>query len=263
MSEVLPFDYGGPYGSHFFDSEPTVASTGATEPLTADAAKALTGRIRGCLERAYILLYEAHQRRAWVALGYATFADYVAGEFQMSRSRAYQLLDQARVVREISAAASTSVDIPEAAARELKPYLPVVTEQIRARVAVVDPEKAPEIVEEVIRESRLALEQRREIEEWDRKRKEERKEKRKRKAAKRREEAEREPEPDPPKPAPTDDVDCDLLNVAEWVIERPLVQRPREHVEALADWLHHTRQALTDMEADVRVALADDELRRL
>jgi hypothetical protein len=251
------------YGDYFSDHEPTIAFTGWTKPLMPNEAKELTRRIHRCLERAYVLLYEAHQRKAWQALGYETFAEYVRGEFAMSRSRAYQLLDQARVVREISAAASTDADIPEPAARELKPILPEVVEQVRARVAAAPPDKdTTVIVGEVVKESREALERAREVQEYERKRAEERKQR----LAERRKQQAAQPQPEPepePEPAPTDDLDTHLLRLAEWVVSQPLGSRPRQHVEELAGWLARTRQGLADMEADVRVALAAEELGRL
>ncbi len=65
----------------------------------------------------------------------------------MSQSRAYQILDQGRVIRqieevsgrstivELSASESTDVDLTEAVTRDLKPHLAEVTEEIGERVA--------------------------------------------------------------------------------------------------------------------------------
>ncbi|RWI60268.1 MAG: hypothetical protein EOQ93_03125 [Mesorhizobium sp.] len=58
-------------------------------------------------------------------------------EFDMGRSRSYQLLDQGRVIKAISEATgdlSTKVDISERDARDIKDDLPAVTEEIKARV---------------------------------------------------------------------------------------------------------------------------------
>lgn len=103
--------------------------------ITPDQARALTDRIRDSVEATWSLLLEAHESRAWAALGYSTWAEYVSAEFDMSRSRSYQLLDQGRVVREIQGAVSTKVDIDERAARDIKPHLDDVTDEIQERIA--------------------------------------------------------------------------------------------------------------------------------
>jgi hypothetical protein len=89
--------------------------------LTADEARTLTTEIQQSAERTHALLLRAHEGEAWAALGYASWRDYATAEFNMSQSRAYQLLDQARVVRAIEATSdSTNVELPnEAQAREL------------------------------------------------------------------------------------------------------------------------------------------------
>jgi hypothetical protein len=91
--------------------------------LTADEAALLTAKIKSYVGVTWVLIAEAHTRRAHKALGYATWADYVEAEFDISRSRSYQLISQARVVLEISEAVSTDVDISEAMARDLRPVL--------------------------------------------------------------------------------------------------------------------------------------------
>lgn len=89
--------------------------------LTKDEARALTEEIKQSAEHTYTLLLRAHEGEAWDALGYASWRDYATTEFNMSQSRAYQLLDQARIVRSIEAASdSTMVELPnERQVREL------------------------------------------------------------------------------------------------------------------------------------------------
>jgi hypothetical protein len=77
--------------------------------LGADEARALTDEIKGATERLYALLLQAHEGRAWSALGYDSWRDYAMTEFGMSQSRAYQLLDQGRVIQAIEAARSADV----------------------------------------------------------------------------------------------------------------------------------------------------------
>jgi hypothetical protein len=117
-------------------------------------ARAITDEIRRAAEDLYNLLLEAHERRVWTVLGYRSWADYVHTEFDMSRSRAYQLIDRAKVGREITAAAgvSTSVDITEAQARDLKPVLGEVVDEIKTRVDRGD--DPVEAVEQVVASTR-------------------------------------------------------------------------------------------------------------
>lgn len=86
-------------------------------------AEAVTAKIKAFAGVAWVLLNEAHHRKAHKAMGYATWGEYVEVEFDMSRSRSYQLINQARVITEISEAVSTMVDITERDARDILPVL--------------------------------------------------------------------------------------------------------------------------------------------
>ncbi|MFI6867583.1 hypothetical protein [Nocardia sp. NPDC050406] len=55
--------------------------------MTADAARELTDRIRTHLEVACELIKQAFASRAWSALGYGSWEDYCAGEFDNARVR--------------------------------------------------------------------------------------------------------------------------------------------------------------------------------
>lgn len=126
-------------------------TTDVATVCTADEARDLTERIKAHAETLWALLLEAHERRAWKALGYETWNDYVAGEFAMSKQHSFRLLDQGRVIREIEEASGSPMgdSITERAARDLKPHLVEVTGQIRDRVkAGQDPRQAVvEVVE--------------------------------------------------------------------------------------------------------------------
>lgn len=129
---------------------------------TPDEARALTDRIREAAERVWSLLLEAHERQAWAALGYSSWRDYAVSEFGMSQSRAYQLLDQARVIREIEAAAgSTMVELNERQARAVKPRLKGVTNEVRDQVdAGAEPAEAVDTaVEKAVAEERAKAEE--------------------------------------------------------------------------------------------------------
>jgi hypothetical protein len=135
---------------------PSTATRGIDSPsqwLDAGAARELTDRIKASADQLWVLLLEAHERRAWVALGYASWAAYVRAEFHISRSRSYQLLDQGRVIRALQSV-STSVDISEAQARDLKPRLAAVTEAVRSRVAAEASGSVADTVAQVVEDER-------------------------------------------------------------------------------------------------------------
>jgi SAM-dependent methyltransferase len=128
---------------------------------TPDEARQLTERIRSAAAALWQLLAEAHQRGAWRALGYDTFKGYVEAEFQMSEQRAYQLLDQARVIAAITESAdSTSVEpvvVTEGAARQLKPHLEVVKERVAEATVDTAPEDRPAAARAAVEEFRQEL----------------------------------------------------------------------------------------------------------
>lgn len=129
------------------------------DPLTEDEARALTDTIRNAVDVVWALIARAHAGGAWKALGYDTWGDYVRVEFDMSRSRSYQLLDQARVVREIESAVpeGTPVRITEAAARDLKGVLEEVVPEIRERTDGLAPGDAADVLDEIVAEQRERL----------------------------------------------------------------------------------------------------------
>jgi hypothetical protein len=79
--------------------------------MTKSCARDLTDRIKTAGEQFAVMLYRAHEERAWAALGYASWKEYCQAEFQMSKTRSYQLLDFVEIKREIQK--STIVDSPQ------------------------------------------------------------------------------------------------------------------------------------------------------
>lgn len=108
------------------------------QEITKAQARKLTDRIKAAADELWSLLLEAHEGKAWKALGYKTWEAYIGAEFDMTRRHAYRLLDQGRVVRAIEDAAGENVthgsQITERIARDIKPVLPEVTQEIRERV---------------------------------------------------------------------------------------------------------------------------------
>jgi len=111
-------------------------ATDIIKVLTQEEAQELTTRIKTNVEDLWVLLTEARERRAWEALGYVSWAEYVRVEFDMDRSRSYQLLNHGAVIHQLTEAAglSTAVDTSS-----------IVERQTRT----ITPEKLPQVVAEV------------------------------------------------------------------------------------------------------------------
>lgn len=97
--------------------------------LDAQDARVLTDEINQTKLRLWLLVSEAHDRRAHLALGYETWDDYVRAEFRMSPSRAYQWIDTGHVMR---ALAKAGVDIDH-----VDPPTVRVVAQIKSRLPEV------------------------------------------------------------------------------------------------------------------------------
>lgn len=135
--------------------------------ISVDDARALTDRIKNAAEQVWSLLLEAHERRAWAALGYGRWEDYVRAEFDMARSYSYQVLDHARVVQAIQHASgmSATADIlTEREARDIKPILPEVVDKVRL-IRDALPQATPDVlaaaVRDVITDARREVQQER------------------------------------------------------------------------------------------------------
>lgn len=122
---------------------------------SAEEARELTDRIKASVEQTWALLLEAHDRHAWSALGYDRWEDYVRGEFDMARSTSYQLVDQGRVIQALrGVSANADIVLTEKEARDIKPVLSQVVEQVREAVRDVQVDDRPAVVERVISETR-------------------------------------------------------------------------------------------------------------
>lgn len=99
--------------------------------LTREEAKRLTKQVQDKAAPAWLLIERAHQGKAHEALAFNTWKDYTEKELGMSESRSFQLLDQARVMREIAAAGFDVADadpIPARVVAKVKNHLPQVRE---------------------------------------------------------------------------------------------------------------------------------------
>lgn len=126
------------------------------DEMTESEAQEITEAIRSAATATYILLAQAHERKAYKALGYETWADYVKEEFEMSAQRSYQLLDLSRAIAMIegSVPEGTVVKLTEAQARDIKRELPRITEQLERETEGKSPEDASADVDRIIDEIR-------------------------------------------------------------------------------------------------------------
>jgi len=95
--------------------------------LSADEARALTAAIRDTSTRLWVLVTEAHDRRAYFALGYDTWDEYVREELRMSPANSYQLLDTGHVMQELARAGvdlERTPPIPRRVVAKVKHRLP-------------------------------------------------------------------------------------------------------------------------------------------
>lgn len=120
--------------------------------MSEEKAREVTDAIQAAASATYVLLAQAHQGKAHKALGYATWADYVNKEFEMSSARSYQLLDLSKAIKLIEEASpeGTAVKLTEAQARDIKRELPKITDQIREETKDLEPEEAKDKVGQII-----------------------------------------------------------------------------------------------------------------
>jgi len=83
-------------------SKQLVPIANAATAFTKTEARKFTDSIRADVEALWMKVQEAHERKAWAALGYDSFADYMDEEFGYGRAHAYRILDAASVIRELT-----------------------------------------------------------------------------------------------------------------------------------------------------------------
>mgnify|MGYP001501418733 FL=1 len=127
--------------------------------MTRNAARELTEQIKATATATYVLIHRAHEYKVWLSLDYSSWADYVESEFDMSKSRSYQLINQAKVVDAIQDVVpdGTKVSLTEAQARDVEKALPRITERIRKETENQSPETASKTVNKVVQETRDEL----------------------------------------------------------------------------------------------------------
>lgn len=126
------------------------------DEMDVSQAQEITNAIRSTALAVYKLLELAREGKAYKALGYNTWEEYVKQELDMSASRSYQLLDLGKAVKMIEAAApeGTNVKLTEAQARDIKKQLPLITEKIKEETSDMEPSEASDRIDEIISEQR-------------------------------------------------------------------------------------------------------------
>lgn len=114
------------------------ARRGRPAMLTEEEARQLTTTIQHLTVQTWILLSEAHERKAWAALGYETWKDYVTIELKMSESRSFQILDTAKIMKAVAQAGVERVEAieppPARVVQKLKDDLPAVKRAVKSAV---------------------------------------------------------------------------------------------------------------------------------
>lgn len=125
----------------------TAITVPAEQPITLDAsrrqlseadARNLTHEIQRTSVRLWVLVTEAHDRKAYASLNYPTWDDYCRAELKMSPSRSYQLLDTGHVMKELAKAGANLDDMPVPTARvvaKVKGRLPEVRRTIQTAIS--------------------------------------------------------------------------------------------------------------------------------
>ena len=127
--------------------------------MTKAAAEEVTEAIKSYATATWVLVKRAHDGKAWKSLGYSTWADYVKTEFDMSTSRSYQLINQAKVIAALEDAApsGTKLLLTEAQTRDIKQQLPRITEKVKKETVGDDPAMAASKINDMVQKEREAI----------------------------------------------------------------------------------------------------------
>lgn len=109
-----------------------------TPMMTTDEARQCADDIRRGMADVRHLLLDFHEREGWRALGYESWRECAMTEFGYGQSHVYELLNAARVERNISAAAEKP--LPERQLRPLAPLEPSAQREVWQRAIDTAPE---------------------------------------------------------------------------------------------------------------------------
>lgn len=123
------------YTIHSLDEMDIDTRVRAIAQFSEDEARAITTQIQRTSVRLWLLVTEAHDRKAHLALGYEAWSDYVKAELNMSESRSYQFLDTGHVMKALAAGGVNVEDFSPPPTR--------VVNRVKSRLAEV--KKAAEV----------------------------------------------------------------------------------------------------------------------
>lgn len=127
-------------------------------PCTADEARDITERMRSHRDDLWRLAVESHDRRAWAALGYSSWRDYIEAEVGVKSSQAYRLLDHGRTMLALAPVATLDSPMGESVDSPIgESPLPTHESQTRPMARLPEDQRADawtEAVEEAAAEGR-------------------------------------------------------------------------------------------------------------
>jgi hypothetical protein len=84
----------------------------STSEMGRQEAEEITKAIQQNFDSLGMMLKSANERKAWKALGYVNFASYCENEFGKSKSRAYQIIEEAEIAQRLRESAPADLKIP-------------------------------------------------------------------------------------------------------------------------------------------------------
>lgn len=109
--------------------------------ITENEARELTESIKSTATAICILLKKAHDEKAWKAMGYKSWTEYIDTEFDFTRVRSYQLIAQGDVIKSISEASDADLYLTEKEAKIIKKELPKITKKITDETSDLEDEE--------------------------------------------------------------------------------------------------------------------------
>lgn len=124
--------------------------------LSREEATVLTQTIRTQTNVLYLLIARAHSGKAHLALGYTSFEAYIKAEFNYSKSYAYKLLDQARIIEAIEDVMpeGAQVYVSDATARGLKASMGEFLPELEEKVRDLPTDEAAAVMEDLVQDYR-------------------------------------------------------------------------------------------------------------
>jgi hypothetical protein len=140
--------------------------------MTEDEARDRVDQINNHSNRIGELLLELHDRQGWRASGYNSWDECSASAFKYSRSRLYQLIDAARVEKNVSNMLDIGESLPARAVDQLKHLEPEQQREVvqKAKDAAPDGKVTAKAVEEAVTPKKQVLEAHevtREVPSWE------------------------------------------------------------------------------------------------